>query len=273
MSYTINYTYIIEELLEGRAFRAYGAISPGYGAGFNRWLRDSPQTATGNGSGVYNLAIARQVIIDGLGGDARLTGLTANSDPDDAAWEAVDLNTFNYSYNNYRWLASGLYPVLEDWFDDIGIYLTDGGVNWDPWNPFSIYPIGYIPGGYDQIQLCFLSWIDPKNYLDCLDYLDPFNILDPLFSNISRSNLCQINDPWVTGNLTLALQTIDEKTRNQIYHDIQWRVFAELYAHAPIYHPVVTSVHAANLYDVEYDVWSRWWALPVKKNYTWLPAL
>jgi ABC-type transport system substrate-binding protein len=261
MSYAINYTHIIEELLEGRAFRAYGAISPGYGAGFNHWLRDSPQTATGNGSGVYNLAIARQVIINGLGGDTRLSGLTVNSDPDDTAWEASDFGSFNYSYNTDNWFRSDLYPLLEDWFDDIGITLIDGGYDWGWW----IRPPPYIVGGYDQLQLYFIGW-GP-------DFMDPFNMLDPLFSNISVSNACQVNDPWVMGNLSLALQTTDDDARNQIYHDIQWRLFAKLYVHAPVYHSLITSVHAANLYDIEYDVMGRWWALPVKRNYSWVPAI
>ncbi|MFW9827004.1 MAG: ABC transporter substrate-binding protein [Candidatus Thorarchaeota archaeon] len=261
MSYAINYTYIIEELLEGRAFRAYGAISPGYGAGFNHWLRDSPQTASGNGSGVYNLAIARQVIINGLGGDARLSGLTVNSDPNDTAWEAADFVSFNYSYNTDNWFRSNLFPLLKDWFDDIGITVIDGGYDWWYW----YYKYSYVPGQYDQLQLYFISWSP--------DHMDPFNILNPLFSNISVSNACQINDPWIMGNLSLALQTTDDATRNKIYWDIQWRLFAELYVHAPIYHLLITSVHSANLYDVGYNVMGRWWALSVKRNHTWVPEI
>jgi len=261
MSYAINYSEIIDELLGGRAFRAYGAISPSYGNGFNHWLRDASQTATGNGSGAYNLAIARQVIIDGLGGDARITGLTANSDPNDTAWEAVDLVSFNYTYNTDNWFRSDLYPLLEDWFDNIGITVVDAGFDLYYW----IHPYSYVPGGYDHLQLFFIGW-GP-------DYLDPFNMLDPLFSNISVSNACQVSDPWVMGNLSLALQTTDDAARNKIYRDIQWRLFAELYVHAPCYHSFITSVHAADLYNVEYDVMGRWWALPVKRNLTWVPEI
>jgi ABC-type transport system substrate-binding protein len=265
MSYAINYTYIIEEMLESHAFRAYGAISPSFGNSFNHWLRDAPQTATGNGSAVYNLQIARQIILNGLGGDLRLTGLTANSDPNDTAWEAADFITLNYSYNNFRWFESGLYPLLEDWFKDIGVNLTDGGVDWDPWDPPSLRPYGYVPGGYDQLQVFFIGW-GP-------DHLDPFNMLYPLFSNISVSNACQVNDPLIQHYLSLALQTTNDDTRNQIYRDLQWRVFAELYVHAPVYHNMVTTVHAADLYDMGYNVMGRWWALPVKRNLTWVPEI
>jgi ABC-type transport system substrate-binding protein len=261
MSYAINYTHIIEELLEGRAFRAYSAISPSYGAGFNHWLRDAPQTPTGNGSGVFNLTVARKVVLNGLGGDTRLSGLNVSDDTEDSAWESVELGNFTYNYNIDNWFRSDLYPMLKNWFDDIGITLLDGGFDW--YSYFRWY--SYVPGGYDQLDIYFIGW-GP-------DYLDPFNILDPLFSNISVSNACQVNDKWVQGNLSLALQITDDDARNQIYHDIQWRLFAELYVHAPVYHNMITSVHAANLYDIGYNVMGRWWALPIKRNLTWIPEI
>ncbi|MFX1389823.1 MAG: ABC transporter substrate-binding protein [Promethearchaeota archaeon] len=264
MSYAINYTYIIEEMLEGHAFRAYGAISPSFGNSFNHWLRDAPQTAIGNGSAVYDLQIARQVILDGLGGDARLAGLTANSNPNDPAWEATDFVLFNYTYDIYNSFSSALYPLLEDWFDDIGITVEDGGIDW-AWYWWRFYWYGNIPGGYDQFQIYFKQ--------QGSDYLDPFNILEPLFSNVSVSNTCQVNDPWVQGNLSLALQTTDDNTRDQIYWDLQWRLFAELYVHAPVYHNMVTTVHTADIYDMGYNVMGRWWALPVKRNLTWVPEI
>jgi ABC-type transport system substrate-binding protein len=260
MSYAINYSYIIDKILEGRAHRAYGAISPSFGSGFNHWLRDAQDITPGNGSAVYNLSIARQTLID----DPKIHtgGLTANNDPNDATWEAANLGSYNYSYNTDNWFRSALYPLLENWFDDIGITLEDGGWDWGYWiRP----PSWYTPGGYDQLQIYFIGW-GP-------DYLDPFNLLNPLFSNISVSNACQINDPWIMGNLSLALQTTDDTTRNKIYWDIQWRLFAELYVHAPIYHNMVTTVHAADLYDIGYNSMGRWWALSVKRNLTWVPNI
>jgi ABC-type transport system substrate-binding protein len=268
MCYAINYTYIIKVMLEGRAHRAYGAISPSYNAGFNHWLRDAPQTATGNGSGVFNITIARQVVINGLGADARLSGLIANSDLNDATWEAADLVAFNYSYNTDNWFRSDLYGVLADWFDNIGITLINAGVDWGAWwiryPSYPWYP-WYPYYGYDHLEVFFIGWSP--------DHMDPFNMLDPLFSNISISNNCQINDKRVMGNLSLALQTTDDTARYQIYRDIQWRLFAELYVHAPVYHNMVTSVHAADIYDMGYNVMGKWWALPVKRNLTWVPEI
>jgi len=169
---------------------------------------------------------------------------------------------YNYSYNTDNWFRTDLYAVLVDWYADIGIFLEDGGTDW---GYFILRAYGYVPGGYDQLQIYFIGW-GP-------DYLDPFNMIDPLYSNISVSNACQINDPQIMEWLSEALETTDEAARRQIYHDIQWRLFAELYVHAPAYHGFITAVHAADLYDVEYDVMGRWWALPVKRNLTWVPDI
>jgi ABC-type transport system substrate-binding protein len=263
MSYAINYTYIIEELLDGRAFRSYGCVSPGYGEAFNHWLRDITQTATGNGSAVHDLAIARQILLTDMAGDARLDPrLQANYTTDDPLWLASNLADYNYSYNTDNWFRTDLYPVLADWFADIGISLENGGTDW---GYFILRAYGYVPGGYDELQVYFIGW-GP-------DYLDPFNMIDPLYSNISVSNACQVNDPTVMQWLSDALQETDQAARYAIYHQIQWRLFAELYCHAPVYHSFITAVHSADLYDVEYDVMGRWWALPVKRNLTWVPEL
>jgi len=258
MSYAINYTYIIEEMLEGRVFRAYSAISPGYGAAFNDSLTNSF-----GGSAYFNLTIARQTILDGLGSDDRLTGLTASNNPNDSAWLSVDIVSFNYTHYGQNWLRKELYPLLRDWFDAIGITLIE---DFDIWSYHILrIPCWYVPGCYDNLQIFLIGW-GP-------DYLDPFNMLDPLFSNISISNACQINDPKVMQWLSDALQETNQTARFTIYHRIQSRIYTQLYCHAPVYHNVVTSVHSADLYDVEYDVMGRWWALPLKRNLTWIPTL
>jgi len=256
MSYAINYSYIMDEMLEGRAFRAYGVISPGYGPAFNSSLTNH----TG-GSAYYNLTIARQTILSGLGGDARLIGLTANDNQNDTSWKAVNFVTFNYSYNPYNWFRSNLYIYLKDWFDNIGITLLDVACGY-----YTPYIWRWIPcPSVNKLHLTFIGW-GPE-------YLDPFNMIAPLFSNISVSNACQLNDPKINQWLSDALQETNQTARFAIYHRIQSRLYTQLYCHAPVYHNVVTSIHSADLYDVEYDVMGRWWALPVKRNLTWVPEI
>jgi ABC-type transport system substrate-binding protein len=258
MSYAINYSYIIEEMLEQRAFRAYGAISPSYGAAFNSNLANPV-----GGSGYYNLTIARQTILDGLGGDARLDPrLQANDTIDDPLWLRADLASFNFSYHRDDGFRSHLYVMLEDWFDEIGIIVEDGSTDW---GYYLCRAYGYVQGGYDQLQLVFM--------FKSPDYLDPFNMLERLFYNSSAWNVCQLNDLKIMNWLSDALQETNQTTRFAIYHRIQSRLYTQLYCHAPIYHSYITSVHSADLYDVEYDVMGRWWALPVKRNLTWVPEI
>jgi len=259
MSYAVNYSHIIEGMLEGRAHRAYSAISPGYGAAFNSSLANPV-----GGSAYYNLTIARQTIINGLGSDARLDPrLQANDTVDDPLWLRADFASFNYSYYVDIGLRTDLYPLLEDWFDDIGITVIDDG--WSP-SPYHMPP-SHPPwfDNYDYLDLYFGGW-GP-------DYHDPFNMLDPLFSNSSVSNACQLNDPKINQWLSDALQETNQTARFAIYHRIQSRLFTQLYCHTPVYHSHVTIVHSADLYDVEYDVMGRWWALPVKRNLSWVPEI
>ncbi|MFW9827009.1 MAG: ABC transporter substrate-binding protein [Candidatus Thorarchaeota archaeon] len=256
MSYAIDYDNIINNLLEGRAYRAYSVISSGYGDAFNSSL-----TNPNGGSAYYNLTIARQTILDGLGNDPRIDPrLQANDTIDDPLWLHSNFVAFNYSYNLDNQFRADLYPLLNDSFADIGIELGDGHADWFY---FILRAYGYVPGGYDDLEIYYVSW-GP-------DYMDPFNVLNPLFSNASFSNACQVKDFWIQNWLFDALTETNQSARNEIYHKIQSRIYTRLYCHAPIYHNQIISVHSADLYDIEYNPMERWWALPVKRNYTWVP--
>ena len=161
-----------------------------------------------------------------LGDDARLDSrLEANDTTDDPLWLASNLATYNYSYNTDNWFRTDLQPVLTDWFADIGITVIDGGTDW---GYFILRAYGYVPGGYDQLQIYFIGW-GP-------DYLDPFNMIDPLFSNASVSNAAQVNDMEIQAWLTLALQTTDDAARTQIYCKFNGK-FMQCYL---FMHPVIT---------------------------------
>ncbi|MFX1390578.1 MAG: ABC transporter substrate-binding protein [Promethearchaeota archaeon] len=255
MSYAINYSYITEEMLNKRAFRAYSAISWGNNAAFNSNLTESNK-----GSAYYNLTIARQVILDDLGGDVRIDPrLQANDSINDPLWSRMNLKSFNFTYIWDHLFAANLYFILEDWFTDIGVNMTP--------QPFAhIMSDSYIiKSYYSQIQIYCTKWSP--------DYVDPFSILNPLFSNISLDNSCQLNDKKIQLWLTDALYEINQTVRYSIYHKVQSRLYTQLYCHAPLYHNQIIYVHSADLYDVGYNIMGRWWALPIKRNYTWIPSI
>jgi ABC-type transport system substrate-binding protein len=225
MSWAINYTYVIDEMRLGNAYRAYGAISPGFGAAYNSSVEPLAP--------VYDIAVARGVMQSMGFGNMSWT---------DAQWVAVaespsPFRSVGYTYNVGNTFREDLFVALIDWFKLIGVELCDNNP-WDPWG-------WYIFDDYDSLDLFAIGWSP--------DYLDPYNILDPLFNPVSGSNSCQVNDTTLNAMMTLALETTDDAARNDIYKDIQWYMATEGFFHAPLYHSKVISVHAANIYGVPYN--------------------
>jgi peptide/nickel transport system substrate-binding protein len=219
ISYAINYSHIIQDLRDNHVVRAHSPIAPSFGDGYYNCSDIAPY---------YNLTIARQTLIDDTKIDT--TGLTANDNPDDAAWEAATLGTFNYTYyNSGFWLE--LYTASADWFDDIGINIIDVGLDY----------ISYTNALTEPHKLNLFGWGWGP------DYLDPFNMIDPLFSNSSEFNAASVNDPWLQTKLAEAIETTDDSARNTIYHNIQINFSSSLYPHAFLAHNRVYFVYNANL--------------------------
>lgn len=240
MAYTINYTYVIDELRLGNAFRAVSPISPGFGGAYNA-------TVVGP---TYNVAYARS-LMQSMGFGAGYT--------EDWQWRqhAVSANAttpFLSVINNYNIgnsFREDLFVALNDWFKDIGINVEDGGVTFtqfltylnDSPNNLGIYAIGWAP-----------------------DYLDPFNMLDPLLNPISGSNSAQVNDTYLNNLMTTALSTTDETTRNNLYKHIQWYFATEGLFHAPLYHSKVLYAHASNLVNIPYNTMGALRIFPVYRG-------
>jgi ABC-type transport system substrate-binding protein len=212
----------------------------------------------------FNLTIARQILIDDPG--IITTGLNATDNPNDPAWLSADLVSFNYTYYGYNSFREILYPLLRDWFDALGINLTEV---FDEWWPFiGKMPDWYFPERYDNLQICYLEW--------GTDILDPFLMLHPLFSNISRYtwgmfNVAQVNDTKLEKMMNDAMLEIDETIRTEIYKNISHYLAEELYPHAFLYHNKVYHVHSADLYDVPYNAFNDFHAYHIKRNLNWIP--
>jgi ABC-type transport system substrate-binding protein len=66
--------------------------------------------------------------------------------------------------------------------------------------------------------------------------------------------------------MNLALETMNDAARNDIYKDIQG-YFSEVgYFHAPLYHPKITYVHGANIYGVPYNAMQRFEAYGIYRS-------
>jgi peptide/nickel transport system substrate-binding protein len=221
ISYAINYTFLVKNIGNDLVLRATGPISPSYGAAYNISAK----------AAVENVTYARQVLVD--------AGITYLDVDNDAVWLAANLFSVNYTYNTDNQVRADIGNALTQWLDRIGITVIDDGVTWDDY-------LTDLFVNHDDLGIFWIGW-GP-------DYLDPFNMLDPLFNPTSSSDLCQVDDAYLNSQMALALATTDDTARNNIYKNIQWYLAEELYPHAFGYHPKITTVHAANLRGVAYNV-------------------
>jgi ABC-type transport system substrate-binding protein len=154
ISHAINYSFIIEELLEGQAVRLKSPVPEGIM--YANWT---------NSVADYNLVTARAYMQSmGFG-----VGFTT-----DAEWQAATFATFNYTYNIGNQMRENMYPVLVDNLDYIGISVEDAGTTW-PQFILSLYELAGLHR--DLVQMYWLGWIP--------DYNDASNYINPLFTNRS----------------------------------------------------------------------------------------
>jgi ABC-type oligopeptide transport system substrate-binding subunit len=256
ISSAVNYTYIISDYLQDIVLRSYGPVSPAFGAYYKPGFDAIAP--------YMNYSIARQTVLDGLGGDAAIAGLTAEefgaNPTNDANWAAAGLKSFNYTGNADNQFRADMLPQLQLWLPRIGVTVTDGLTFW---SYFLKLLHGFTPGGFDDLELYWVGW-GP-------DYLSPMNQIQPLMSNTSESNSAQVNDPWLESMFVLWSVTNDLPTRIEIIHNMSTYIATVLYSHVWTYHPKINSIHAADLYDMAYNALGNFWAYPVKRNETWTP--
>jgi len=154
ISHALNYSFIIEELLEGQAVRLESPVPEGIM--YANWSYDEA---------LFDRTLAR-TYMQGMGYGVGFTT--------DAQWQAATFATYNYTYNIGNQMRENMYPVLLDNLGKIGIAVTDAGTTW-PQFILSLYELAGLHR--DLIQLYWLGWIP--------DYNDASNYINPLFTNRS----------------------------------------------------------------------------------------
>jgi len=226
MSWAFNYTYVIDELRLGNAYRAVGAISPGFGDAYNASVTAFAPT--------YDLAAARAVMQSmGFG-----VGFTQDSDWTTVADGSSPFLSVPNTYNTGNVFREDMLVATTAWYKLIGIHVEDDGVTWSEY-------LNYLFDDYDHLGIFTIGWAP--------DYLDPYNMLDPLFNPMSSSNSGQVNDTWLNTKMAAALAETDDTARNIIYKDIQSYMAREGFFHAPLYHSKGTTTHASNIHGVLYN--------------------
>jgi len=167
ISYAINYSYILQNLMEGWAVRLESPIPEGF-------LMADWSHAEAD----YDVVRARE-IMQSMGYGAGWATGTAN----DAQWEAASFASFNYTYNIGNNMRENVFQLLIDNLGKIGIEVGDDGDTWANYI-YRLYEIyGYTR---NDLELYWIGWIP--------DYNDPSNFINPLFTNRSvASNGAQYN--------------------------------------------------------------------------------
>jgi len=232
-SWAFNYTYIIDELRLGNAYRAYSPISPGWGLAYNV---SCESTAVPNDG---DIKVAREVVQSmgfGLGLDTNYPG---NNETEwiAAAEGTTPYFTVSYQYNTGPGFRRDVGVAVADWLGKIGVAVIDEPLTWSAF-------LDYLFDDFDSLGIYCIGWAP--------DYKSPYNMLDPLFNPLSDSNSAQVNDAGLNALMAAALTEIDETARNDIYKDIQYYIQSH-YFHAPMYHSKITGLHLANIAGVSYN--------------------
>lgn len=198
ISFAINYSYIISEIIGGQSVRLKSPIPEGIL--YANW---SFNVAT------YNVTKARQNLLD----KGVVSGLDLYTDSDwtDLVDFGTPIATYNYTYNTGNVIRENFGYLLQDNLRQIGINVTFAGINWTDF----LYRL-YEVSGYtrDMIQLYFSGWVP--------DYNDPSQFINNLMTNRTvASNGAQINDSYVQDLMEEGLRETDPTIRKGIYEEIQ----------------------------------------------------
>ncbi len=219
VSYSVNYSYIIEVITENQTVRLKSPIPDGI-----LYANDSFNCA------IFNLTHARLIMQSmgfGVGFDIY----------NDAEWETAASNApfriFNYSYINIYPTHAAILPLLQDNLGKIGINVTDAGMS----NIDFYYRQNEIGGFHrDMLQLYFTSWgvffNDPSNYINLL-----------MTNRTIASNGAQINDSYLQDLMEEGLNETDPALRKGIYEEIQRYCVEDLIPWAFCYTPKLYHAH------------------------------
>lgn len=191
ISYAINYSYIINEIMEGQAVRLKSPIPIGI-----RWANWSFNVA------IYNITKARQILID--------AGVCSFDLYSDTEWINATLVMYNYTYNIGNIVRESIGYLLQENLRQIGINVTLAGMNWTDFI-YRLYEL--TPYTRDMIQLYFFGWVP--------DYNDPSNFINSLLSNTSSSNTAQYYNYTIQLWMDQALNETNDILRRQLYDNIQ----------------------------------------------------
>ncbi|MFX1497301.1 MAG: ABC transporter substrate-binding protein [Promethearchaeota archaeon] len=233
ISYALNYSLIINEIINGHGIRAKSPISEG--------MRYS--NLTDINYPYYNVSKARHVLKDaGLHGTNNLTAndnVTSGNEWEVKANSLTPLATYNFTLieNEGSFLHTISFPFLVNDLKQIGIKLEPAIISWAEFKSIIRETSGYH---LNMINFLLLDTNGPK-------LNDPSTIIQDLFLSGGFDNIGQVNDTATQDLMELALAEHDEKIRSQIYYDIQKHLVEEVFPSCYLYRKNYLSIFRSNL--------------------------
>lgn len=244
ISWAINYTYILEEIMDNQAVRLKSPVPDGI-----LYSRTDLNVPT------YDVAQARQILINAGIAPAAAAGWT------DAQWIAMAQNnpfaTFNYTFNTDNEVRTDIGYLLANNTQLIGIQTELEGQTWEEYI-YRLFDIGEY--SRDQLAMYFIGWAP--------DYNDPSNFLNPLFSNTSASNSAQVNDPTLQTLLVQGLEETDPTQRELIYNNTQQYIVETLMPWALVYQGINTDAYRADITGYYSNTMGKVWFHSVNRTTT-----
>jgi ABC-type transport system substrate-binding protein len=242
ISNAFNYTYLNEEIDQGRTVRANSLVPPGFPA--------HNYSTTGAS---YDIPKARTIMqsmgfgvswqVGSMNGDKFNPGL--NEDDWKAAQFIPTAGAGNFSNNQWNFrhnVASHFMELLIQRFtedmDLIGVDIVAQILTWD-----QFIRLGQLHP--ERLHIYYVGW-GP-------DYFETFNMIDPLVNNASASNFARINDPHLQDLLAKTAAETDTATRYALYQQLQGYIIDVQAYHMPLEYDKLYFVHAATLKGFPYN--------------------
>jgi ABC-type transport system substrate-binding protein len=226
ISYTINYSYIVEDYRGGGASRGYPAV---------------PEGMPGHNSSVQanlpflNRTYAR-ILMQSMG-----FGTTFDI-YNDAEWlsqaTSSPFRDFNLLGNSGSQMNLDLLDIFTDNVEYIGCSTTETDLGYYDY----FYALRTYPNSYD---VHYIGWAP--------DYPDAYIMLYYIFYSSSTENTAQVDIPLVDSLLDSSVSETDEPTRLDYFKQIQYILFEQEFVHAPLYADRAYFAHTSILNGLQYN--------------------
>jgi ABC-type transport system substrate-binding protein len=243
ISHAYNYTFHLNDILEGTAMKANSLVPPGF-PGYNASVV----------GGTYNVPKAREYMAmahpEAAGWDVGTQTwgsdvFTPGADEDD--WASANfLEDIGFRRHPASSVAAQMLVRFTEDMLLIGVEIVDQPMTWADY-------IQEAAADPSFIGVCYTGW-GP-------DYFETFNMIDPLVNPASASNFAQIDIDEITVKLDEAAQETDTETRYELYEYLQYLVIDKYAVHMPTEFEFLYAVVANTLkgfpFNINEDLY--WW--------------